>query len=174
MPPPMSATRPDLALERSHQASRAAAYEATLEAGLVRVVAIVRWADAVVAREVAPPWTICELALLGSRPTAAVVEALRTVEGPREPALIEAFVAADVLERLLAEPHRSAFYAEMVDILGEANALAEPALLDVAARGWRDAIEADYLEDDPQGKINQAELSRALSQELAKVASRLG
>ena len=170
----MSATRLDVALERSHQASRAAAYEATLRAGLVSVAVVVAWADAVVAREVSPHWAFCDLALLESRPASAVLEALGTVEGPREPALIEAFVASDLLVGLSAEPHRSAFYAEMVEVLGEANALTEPALLDVAARGWRDALEADYAVDDPQASVDRAELAGALSRELGRAASRLG
>jgi len=67
-----------------------------LEYGAVSVSEVVDWADAVIAAEEHPHWSICELATAGARHERDVVQALREVPGTVD----ERWVRNELVRRL--------------------------------------------------------------------------
>lgn len=111
-----------------------------LQIGAVSVSDVVAWADAVIAAEEHPHWSLCELATMSASYEPDVVHALREVPGVVD----EAWVRGELVHRLaegLAEDHtRADRIASALYQLAVANALPEGELLSLAWWAW-DALD---------------------------------
>ncbi len=123
-----------------HLKNEAEVLAAALEVGAVSVSDVVAWADAVIAAEEHPHWSVCELAMMGASYDPDVVHGLREVPGVAD----EVWVRDELVRRLaqgLAEDHtRAERIASALYQLALANKLPEGALLSLAWWAW-DALD---------------------------------
>jgi hypothetical protein len=139
-----------------------------LEVGAASVSDVVAWADAVIATEEHPHWSVCDLATMGASYDPEVVHALREVPGLVD----QEWVRDELVRRLaqgLAEHHtRADRIASALYQLALANKLPEGELRSLAWWAWDalDLAEQRTIEETRDQVV--AEMIAALSNAASK------
>jgi hypothetical protein len=144
-----------------------------LEMSAVDVGEVIDWADAQIAAQAAPHWSLCEAATSRRKHPLDLASELRQVPGPSDPASVRSLLTQLIARKLRADASRAHQLASALFQMALDEEISDPELLELAWWAW-DALDIADTGAISQTRSEIVERMLTVLERAAKDAARCG